>query len=360
MAEYLRQEFDVTVHCRGDFPGLPTRVVPPSQLAEFLWTKPILRRLRDWQALHRNTAFDRAVARALLPGGGIFHGAVGQSLHGLRAARQLGYRTVLDVVTLHADEFRAAQAKGCGAFAIRPTMHRTEYRRILAEYAEADLVRVMSHVAAGTFKERGFPTERIVVAQPPFEVADFPEATFAEPVFRVCYVGLIEPWKGFHHLVEAFDRLRLPESELVLWGGCGSRPVTNYMQAKCAANPAIKVRPTEIRKAGLAEVYGRASVLVLPSLADGFGYVVGEAMASGLPVITTTKTGAADLVADGVNGYLIAPGDENALAERLAHLAKNPELARRMGSAARATMRARPSAAELGRDYAARVKALLA
>ncbi len=94
-------------------------------------------------------------------------------------------------------------------------------------------------------------------------------------------------------MVEAFDRLRLPESELILWGGCGSRPVTNYMNAKMASNPAIKLRPVEIRKAGLDEVYGRASVLVLPSLADGFGYVVGEAMASGLPVIATTKTGAA-------------------------------------------------------------------
>jgi glycosyltransferase involved in cell wall biosynthesis len=360
MTEYLRPAFDVTVYCRAEYPGLPTRIIPPGRLATFVWSKPFVRRLRDWQALHHNAGFDRAVARSLPPGGAVFHGAVGQSLHSLRAARRLGYRAVLDVVTLHADEFRAAQVEGCRTFGIRPAMHPREYRRILGEYEDADLIRVMSHVAARTFTDRGFPADKVVVAQPPFDPAEFPEATFAEPVFRVCYVGLIEPWKGFHHLVEAFDRLRLPAGELVLWGGCGSRPVTDYMTGKMAANPAIRIRPVEIRKAGLAEVYGRASVLVLPSLADGFGYVAGEAMASGLPVITTTKAGAADLVADGVNGYLVAPGDVGAIADRLAHLAKNPDLTRRMGRAARETIRQRPDAAALGAAYAGRVRGLLA
>src|SRR5207237_721144 len=80
MTEFLRPEFDVTVYCRAEYPELPTRVIAPSRLATFVWSRPLVRRLRDWQALNRNIAFDRAVARTLPAGGRVFHGTAGQSL----------------------------------------------------------------------------------------------------------------------------------------------------------------------------------------------------------------------------------------------------------------------------------------
>ena len=64
-------------------------------------------------------------------------------------------------------------------------------------------------------------------------------------------------------------------------------------------------------------------MLVAPSIEDGFALVVGEALACGVPVITTTATGAADIVVDGVNGYIIEPGSPDAIAACLERLFRN-------------------------------------
>jgi glycosyltransferase involved in cell wall biosynthesis len=156
----------------------------------------------------------------------------------------------------------------------------------------------------------------------------------------VSYVGMLEPWKGFHYLVDAFNSLDLPESELILWAGTGSRAVSEYFHRKMQQNPRIQLRPVVVRNS-YGEVYGKSSVLVHPSLSDGFGYVVGEAMASGIPVIVTENTGAADLVVDGKNGYIVPVRDAEAIRERLAHLAAHPAVLKEMGRQARETMRSR-------------------
>jgi glycosyltransferase involved in cell wall biosynthesis len=77
------------------------------------------------------------------------------------------------------------------------------------------------------------------------------------------------------------------------------------------------------------------SVFVLPSLADGFGMVVPQAMACGLPVIVTENVGAADIVRDGRSGFIVPVRDVEALCEKLRFLHENRDLAREMGRQAR-------------------------
>ena len=67
----------------------------------------------------------------------------------------------------------------------------------------------------------------------------------------------------------------------------------------------------------LMEIYGRASVLVFPSLCEGFGMVITEAMANGLPVITTNNTGGPAFIQHGRNGFLIPIRDADCLAETM-------------------------------------------
>jgi glycosyltransferase involved in cell wall biosynthesis len=98
------------------------------------------------------------------------------------------------------------------------------------------------------------------------------------------------------------------------------------------------MQPVSVRD-NYGQVYGKSHVVVQPSLADGYSYAVMEAMASGLPVIVTSSTGSAELIRDGENGYIIPPCDAGAIRERLTHLAGHPELLRRMGAAARETIR---------------------
>lgn len=90
---------------------------------------------------------------------------------------------------------------------------------------------------------------------------------------------------------------------------------------------------------GIEHWYGAADVFVLPTPYDAFGMVVTEAMACGLPVVTTRAAGAAELIVDGRTGFLLdAPVDEEVLRERMSRLAADPALRRRVGSAAAAAM----------------------
>jgi glycosyltransferase involved in cell wall biosynthesis len=338
MIEGSREAFNLSVFCRETCPGVETRVVPDSNASKLIGGVPFVRRLRDWRTCFADVHFDRYVAGRLSKAN-VFQGVTGQCLESLKAAKERGCRTLLDVVTTHIDDFGAQQDRECLRFQVRPSIHPRQRERIRLEYERADLIRVMSERARQTFLKRGCLPDRVVVIPPPINLDEFPEARFAEPKFRVSFVGLIEPWKGFHYLIDAFNALNLPDSELVLWGGSGTRSVSRYLQEQMVRNPAIVVKAVEIRRHGYGEVYGKSSVLVHPSLADGFGYVVAEAMASGIPVIVTSSTGASDLIVDGHNGYIVPPGDSDAIRDRLAHLATHPALLREMGHAARDTAR---------------------
>ncbi|MBA2305261.1 MAG: glycosyltransferase family 4 protein [Acidobacteria bacterium] len=86
--------------------------------------------------------------------------------------------------------------------------------------------------------------------------------------------------------------------------------------------------------------YGAADVLVLPTPYDAFGMVITEAMACGLPVITTPLAGASELLTDGVHGVLVrSPNDVQALATAMTFLAGDEPARRRMGGAAAVLMR---------------------
>jgi glycosyltransferase involved in cell wall biosynthesis len=333
MLEGVRARFEVTTYCKGGAGAYDARSVPTMRFNRVFAT-PVLRRLRDWQAFLSDREFDRYVAAHLEPAA-LFQGAVGQCSESLARARQLGSRTLLDVVTTHVDHFREQQERECARFGVRVGTHRLSRERIRREYDEADAIRVMSDRARDTMIERGVPLERVFTIRPFFDASAFQPALFAEPVFRVSFVGLIEPWKGFHYLVEAYKRLGLRDSELVLWGGTGTRPVRRYMDEAIRENPSIQIRPVAVSVVGPDKVYGISSVLVHPSLADGFGYVVAEAMLCGIPVIVTDRTGAADLVEDGVSGYIVPAADPGAIADRLEHLSRNPGLVEQMGRAAR-------------------------
>jgi starch synthase len=82
------------------------------------------------------------------------------------------------------------------------------------------------------------------------------------------------------------------------------------------------------------ELYRTASVFAFPSSEDGFGMVVTEAMACGLPVIISENVGAKDIVRQGVDGFILPIRDADQIAEKLAYLYTNPHVRHQMGLAA--------------------------
>jgi glycosyltransferase involved in cell wall biosynthesis len=91
-----------------------------------------------------------------------------------------------------------------------------------------------------------------------------------------------------------------------------------------------------VPNAQLRDWYARSSAFVLPSIEDGFGVVAGEALACGLPVVTTENSGAAEVLDDGADGFVVPIRSPTAIAERLELLHRDAALRERMSDAARA------------------------
>jgi glycosyltransferase involved in cell wall biosynthesis len=332
----ISAEFETEVFCAAPFRAVRFHAVPPSWLARRIAALPGFRRLRCIQANLEETHFDRFVSRHL-PRCDVFHGLTGQCARSLRAAKSQGTGALLDVVTVHHDEGDLRVRAEFAAMGLTFCPNTAQGTRRCLEYGEAERIRVMSRFAQKTFLQRGFSEDKVRIVSPPIELDQFPAADFRHSKFRVTFIGRLEFGKGFHHAVEAFQQARLPDSELILWGGSGSRKVAAYLRERVAPDPAIKVRPVPIRSAGLEEVFGKSHVLLHPSLADGFGYVVAEAMAAGVPVIATETTGASDWIVDGLNGFVVPAANRAALRERIAWCHAHADQLPLMGAAARET-----------------------
>jgi colanic acid/amylovoran biosynthesis glycosyltransferase len=103
----------------------------------------------------------------------------------------------------------------------------------------------------------------------------------------------------------------------------------------------------------LPACYAEADVFCLPSFAEGIPIVLMEAMAAGLPVVTTRITGVPELVDDGVCGLLVTPSRVDELADAIGRLARSPELRQRLGHAGREAVRSRHDVRASGRDMLA-------
>jgi glycosyltransferase involved in cell wall biosynthesis len=98
-------------------------------------------------------------------------------------------------------------------------------------------------------------------------------------------------------------------------------------------------------------------VFVFPSLFEGFGLVITEAMSQGTPVITTERTAGLDFIDNDDNGWLVKAGDTTALRFAIENLLANPEKIKKAGLAARETALKRPWQV-YGKELAAAIKEL--
>ena len=198
-------------------------------------------------------------------------------------------------------------------------------------YAIADAITVPSAVARNSFLRMGVAAEKVHVIPYGVRLDKF-LPTDAPPVdsFDVLFVGQVSLRKGIPYLLEAFARLRHPHKRLTLVGS-----VQDDMRGLLTRLPKEGVTFTgSIPQTEVAERMSRSHVLALASVEEGLALVQAQAIACGCPVIATAATGAEDLFTDGVEGFIVADRDTDALASRLQELADDTGLRERMSAAA--------------------------
>lgn len=156
---------------------------------------------------------------------------------------------------------------------------------------------------------------------------------------RLLYAGSWLDQRGIFYLREALQELtvKLPGMTMT-FAGCGvpEQTIAQFFGAELARK--IIVRPV-VPSENMPELYLEHDVFLFPSLVEGLPSVILEAMASGMPVITTETCGMPDIVEHGQNGMLIAPADAKAIEIAVLRLGDSGELRERLGRAARETMR---------------------
>jgi glycosyltransferase involved in cell wall biosynthesis len=187
--------------------------------------------------------------------------------------------------------------------------------------AAARLVIVTSRATASTLQRYGVNDDRIVTIEPGTDRAPLARGSRRPPVQLLCVASLI-PRKGHEMLVETLATIRDRGWRLTCVGSLErDRSTVQRVLARLREHDLVD-RVTlagDLDTAALAVEYDRADVFVLPTFHEGYGMVVAEALARGLPVISTPTGGIPDLLSDGA-GLLVPPGDITALGAALSRV----------------------------------------
>lgn len=261
-----------------------------------------------------------------------------QGLSTTRRIHQQGLPTVcvMEEVNSHVEFARDILYKEYKRLELNePFEDEPDYKLRLVTYEEADYILCPSDFVRNSFLSKGFSPSKLLKVNfgfPPVEVEVAKEKYKNRETFRVLYVGQLNYRKGLHYAIEAFKKVKHPKKEFVIVG-----PETSVTGLEKTSIPAEVTFTGALKGEELKQQYREASCFVLPSLEEGLALVQCEALSFGLPLLITTNTGGADLITDGVEGFIVPPCDADALQQRLQQMADSPELLSKMSTAASVT-----------------------
>lgn len=278
--------------------------------------------------------FGRFVARNLgQSGADLLVGWSSVTLEAIPVARDKGIAVVVDRGASHIGHQNKLLAAAYRELDLEfPGISQRVIEREMKEYLAADKIMVPSTVAANSFVDHGIPSEKLAVVPLGVDTERFRpvgrSSRSGKP--RILFVGSIGIQKGTPRLLQSFAPLSR-QAELHLVG-----PVEQEFTG------ALESLPTEgvtfrgaIAKHTMPRIYTEADIFCLPSVHEGFGMVVLEAMAAGLPVVVSDQVGAADVISNGESGYVFPVASGGALTEILAELIGNAKLRQKIGQTAR-------------------------
>jgi colanic acid/amylovoran biosynthesis glycosyltransferase len=206
-------------------------------------------------------------------------------------------------------------------------------------FAHVDLIHCVSDDMAATVEALGAPRARIMVNRPAVPVADFATLRSAHRVeaapLRVLSIGRLHWKKGFDDGLRAIALLAANgvDVDYRIAGEGAEREKLTFLRHQLGLADRVGLLGVQTQ-AEIATLVEWADVLLLPSLSEGISNAVLEAMAAGLPVVSTACGGMREVIDDGADGFIVDAGDFAAMAARLRELAADPSPRARIGAAA--------------------------
>jgi glycosyltransferase involved in cell wall biosynthesis len=200
------------------------------------------------------------------------------------------------------------------------------------EIANSDFILASSSFTISTFQEQGVPPEKFLLLPLGYDPIKFDSSNQSSQRNGFIYVGQLTQRKGLSYLIDAYERFASNSKMGLQLIGRDSGGLMPYLTDL----PGITIQ-SHVDQLALSEYMHKASVFVLPSLAEGFCLSALEAMASGLVVILYDRTGVHDIVRNGENGFIIDPRDTQKLAGLMEMLNSKPQLISEISKRAKET-----------------------
>lgn len=276
-----------------------------------------------------------------------------KSLRGWLALRRWLKANRVDVVNTHSSTDSWLVALACATLAHPPAMVRTRHvsvpvarnaaTRWLYGHATRRIVTTGEALRRTLIETNALPADRVVSVPTGIDLARFAPGDKAAaraalglaPALR--YIGIVatlRSWKGHLYLIEALERLGRDDCRLLVVGDGPMREPIESRIAAAGLGDRVKLAGHQDDPAPWLRAM---DVFCLPSYAnEGVPQALMQAMLAGVPVVTTPVGSILEVVEDGRTGLVVPPRDAHALAQAIARLLDDPELARRLGSAARA------------------------
>jgi glycogen(starch) synthase len=216
-------------------------------------------------------------------------------------------------------------------------------QRLVHHAAEVVVVPSPS-VAEAAITWAGIPAEKIAIIPNAIDPAEFPQASTAiapnpppQVPFPITFLGRLDPIKDVPTLIDAVALLNGRVHLTIAGDGSDRARIEQRIARKNLRQWVTLIGPVDHPR----NVLAASGALILPSLAEGFGLVLIEAMAAGVPVISTDVPGVRDVVRPGETGLLVPPSNPSALAGAVSQIIDNPPLRSRLIAAAAADVNRR-------------------
>ncbi|WP_435151295.1 glycosyltransferase family 4 protein [Candidatus Pelagibacter bacterium nBUS_44] len=208
----------------------------------------------------------------------------------------------------------------------REVINKEVIEKELREYELADYIMVPSLFAKKTFLEFGVKEEKIICIPYGVDLKEFNKNQKIHNNFIILNVGQISLRKGSYYLLKAFMDLNLKDCELHFVGNIDFDMKNIIGQFK--KNKNIKFF-NHVPQNKLKNFYNNSDIFVIPSIEEGMAVVQLQAMACGLPVISTTNSGGSDIIDENENGYVIKIRDIEQLKKKISYLYYNRQVLKR-------------------------------